>query len=115
VSVVFANPTEKQFQLAVIELAKLCGWLVHAERPARTATGWRTPIQGDAGFPDVVFVKPGTNDDTGRIIFAELKTVTGKASVAQRIWLKALDDCIDVHAYIWTPNDWDEIAKELTS
>jgi hypothetical protein len=45
--------SEAAFTDAVIELARLGGWRVAHFRPARTASGWRTPVQGDgAGFPD---------------------------------------------------------------
>ena len=60
--------TEREFQRAVVELARLMGWRVHHTRPALTRAGeWRTPIQGDAGFPDLVLCRPP------RLILAELK------------------------------------------
>ncbi len=76
--------TEEQFQTWVIALAHLHGWLVHAERPAKTGKGWRTPIQGDAGFPDLVLAK------AGRVIFAELKSAEGKMRADQDNWFAAL-------------------------
>jgi hypothetical protein len=44
--------SEAELQQNVIDMAHVFGWLVHAERPAMRADGtWRTPIQGDKGFP----------------------------------------------------------------
>ena len=76
---------EAQFTTIVIEMAKALGWLVYHQRPARTAKGWRTALQGHAGFPDLVLAKDG------RVIFAELKSAKGRLSDAQKGWLEALD------------------------
>ena len=61
---------ERQFQAAVIELAKWQGWKVFHPLPAQNDRGqWRTATQGDIGFPDLVLVHPERG-----VIFAELKT-----------------------------------------
>jgi len=100
--------TEREFQSAVVELARLMGWRVHHTRPALTQRGrWLTPIQGDAGFPDLVLCRPP------RLIVAELKRVGGKPTPAQRGWLEALQACAGVECYLWTPNDWQEIVCAL--
>jgi hypothetical protein len=99
---------EKDFQRAVIDLARLTGWRVHHTRPALTRRGrWLTPIQGDAGFPDLVLVR------AGRVIFAELKRNGARPTPAQRGWLEALQACAGVEVYLWTPNDWDAIIDAL--
>ena len=99
---------EKDFQRAVIDLARLTGWRVHHTRPALTQRGrWLTPIQGDAGFPDLVLVR------AGRVIFAELKRNGARPTPAQREWLEALQACAGVECYLWTPNDWDAIIDAL--
>jgi hypothetical protein len=101
--------TEREFQRAVVELARLMGWRVHHTRPALTQRGrWLTPIQGDAGFPDLVLCRPP------RLILAELKRVDGKPTPAQREWLDALSACAGVEVYLWTPADWDSIVRTLT-
>jgi len=99
---------EKDFQRAVIDLARLTGWRVHHTRPALTQRGrWLTPIQGDAGFPDLVLVR------AGRVIFAELKRNGARPTPAQREWLEALQACAGVECYLWTPDDWDAIIDAL--
>jgi hypothetical protein len=50
--------TEAEFLAQVLQLAKLCGWLTAHFRPAKTAHGWRTAVQGDgAGWPDLVLLR----------------------------------------------------------
>ena len=99
---------ERDFQRAVIDLARLTGWRVHHTRPALTRRGrWLTPIQGDAGFPDLVLVR------AGRVIFAELKRNGARPTPAQREWLEALQACAGVECYLWTPNNWQEIVCTL--
>ena len=100
---------ERDFQRAVIDLARLMGWRVHHTRPALTRAGeWRTPIQGDAGFPDLVLCRPP------RLIVAELKRVGGKPTAEQQAWLDALHACAGVECYLWTTDDWDAIVRTLT-
>lgn len=102
--------TEAEFQAAVIDLARLSGWLVHHTRPARTADGWRTPIQGDKGFPDLVLV----HERTGRQLLVELKSETGRLSEDQLRWGRALmAGCGPNNYRVWRPSDWDELAREL--
>ena len=101
--------TERDFQRAVVELARLMGWRVHHTRPALTQRGrWLTPIQGDAGFPDLVLCRPP------RLIVAELKRNSARPTPAQRGWLGALGQCAGVEVYLWTPNDWETIVRTLT-
>jgi hypothetical protein len=101
--------TEREFQRAVVELARLCGWRVFHARPALTRRGrWLTPIQGDTGFPDLVLCRPP------RLILAELKRVGARPTPAQRGWLDALASCAGVECYLWTPADWNAIVRTLT-
>lgn len=106
--------TETDFLNQVVELAKLCGWKVHHARPAWTVKGYRTPIQGDAGFPDLVLCRPPY------IILAELKSETGTLSPAQREWIAALELCKGASVYepnvgirVWRPSQWEEIVATL--
>lgn len=96
-----AHETEAGFTRAVIELAKLYGWLVNHQLPLRTLRGWATGTQGDAGFPDIVAAK--LIDGVPRVVFAELKTDRGRLSAAQERWVRELG------ARVWRPADWPEI------
>lgn len=76
------NMTEAELQRNIIDAAQKLGWHIHAERPGRTADSWRTPIQGDPGFPDLILIK-------GRRILAwELKSEKGKLTLEQEEWLR---------------------------
>lgn len=106
--------TEAELQAMVVELAHLAGWMIQHTRPARTADGgWRTPIQGHKGFPDLVLV----HERHGRVIFAELKSETGRVRPEQREWATALQATTgrsDVVQYrLWRPSDWDDIERTL--
>ena len=95
--------TEAQFTSAVIELAMYRGWMVTHFRPARTARGWRTPVEGHKGFPDLCMARAGV------VIFAELKIGRAKLRVDQQKWAEALPQM-----YVWTPaNLRDEIPDAL--
>jgi len=98
--------SEEEFQNQIIQLARLNHWRIAHFRPAMTSQGWRTPMQGDKGFPDLVLAKKG------RIIFAELKSNSGKLSEEQRLWMRELDYDPNEY-YIWCPFDLDEIIKVL--
>lgn len=119
-----ATVLEAGFQTAVIDLARLGGWLVHAERPARTSSGWATPITGDAGFPDLVLAHRQRG-----VIFAELKSHRGRLGEAQEQWIDTLEAAARIEGvgedatlwyaagfrvYVWRPTDWDAIVRVLT-
>lgn len=99
---------ENCFVAQVIAYAKLRGWRVHHQRPARTADGdWRTAVQGDAGFPDLVLVR------LSRVIFVELKAEKGRVSVMQQLWLDALENTGKVSVHLWRPSAWPAIEEAL--
>lgn len=90
--------SEKQFQAQVLQLAKLCGWKAyHTHNSRRSAPG----------FPDLVLVRPP------RVIFAELKTESGRLRPEQRAWLEALEACPGVEVQVWRPRDLQQIQMEL--
>jgi hypothetical protein len=93
--------TEAEFTTQVIGLALLYGWTVTHFRPAKTAKGWRTAIQGDAGFFDIVAAR------NGRKIGAELKVGNGKPTPEQLRWLREWGS----DGYLWYPKDWDQIES----
>lgn len=94
--------SEQQFTQAVIDFAKYKGWMCAHFRPARTQRGWRTPVQGDNGFPDLVFARDG------RVVFAELKVGRNKMSHDQERWATALPEM-----YVWYPADLRDSIPEV--
>lgn len=95
--------TEAEFIQQVIELAHWMHWRVAHFRPARTERGWRTPMSGDTGFPDLVLAR------RGRVIFAELKVGRNKMSSAQIEWAEQIGG----EFYLWYPEQLPEIQEVL--
>jgi len=91
-----AAMSEDELQDNVMQTAALYGWVVVHHRPARTADGGRTAIQGQKGFPDLVLARDG------RVLFRELKSAKGKPTADQLIWLEALGDL----GGVWRPQQW---------
>lgn len=120
-------PTEAQCQATIVAAAKRGNWLVHAERPARTQSGkWSTPIQGHAGFPDLILISP----DHRTIIVAELKRKPNKVEPHQWTWLDAFSDfarsnvCFPspewskdhgLHVAVWWTSETDAICQALAN
>jgi len=104
-----AEPSEAEFQKAVISLAKLHGWRVMHTQPAQIRPGkWITPNIGNQGFPDLVMSHPyrGT-------LFAELKGPKGVVSNLQWDWINALEDSGE-EVHVWRPKDLDKISTRLS-
>ncbi len=102
--------SEASFTDAVIQLAKLNGWMVAHFRPCRTMTGWKTAVQGDVGFPDIVCARDG------KLVFMELKSETGRMSPEQVKWMRALTEGAlgyEVRACVYRPDDWGVINEVL--
>lgn len=89
--------TEDELLAAVMDLAKLHHLYVHHCRPARTERGWRTPIQGLAGFPDLVIVGKS-------VLYRELKSAKGRLTKEQADWIDALDRS-GHNTGVWRPAD----------
>lgn len=90
--------SEKVFQAKVVSLAKKLGYKVYHTYDSR---------RSEPGFPDLVLVRD-------KVIFAELKSETGRISRDQEDWIKSLTDA-GSFAVVWRPTDWDTIVKILTS
>jgi hypothetical protein len=103
------DPSEAEFQKAVITLAKLHRWKVMHTQPAQIRPGkWITPNTGDQGFPDLVMVHPSRG-----CIYVELKATKGVVSEAQWEWINTLEDAgCEVH--VWRPKDLDKISTRLS-
>lgn len=89
---------------ALVDIARLGGWLAFHPRPCRTAHGWRTAFSGDAGFPDLVLVRPPD------VLFVEVKGRTTTLTAAQRRWRDRLVECDGVEWHLWRPGDT-EVAQ----
>ena len=102
--------TEQGYQRAILRLAGLLGWRYCHFRAARTLHGWRTPVEGDAGFPDLVLCRPP------RLILAEIKSARGRYSPAQRAWLDVLSGVPGVEVCEWRDGQTtlEEIREILT-
>ena len=99
-----AAESESSFQRRVIALARQHGWMVHHTRPALRGSGrWSTPIQGDAGFPDLVLARSGV------LWLVELKAAKGRVSEAQQEWWRATMP----YYRLFRPQHWAEIEKLL--
>lgn len=96
--------SEREFMSQVIEMARFLGYLVYHPYDSRHST---------PGFPDLTMIKPGCDDRPGRIIFAELKSTTGRVTLAQKTWLEALKSCTGIEVYLWRPADFDSIVECL--
>lgn len=88
---------EKQFQEAVIEYARLTGWLVYHTYDSR---------RSQPGFPDLVMLKGR------RSLYVELKSEKGKVTDNQKAWLAALREAGHM-TIVWRPSDWPEIERLL--
>lgn len=115
--------SEQELLDQTIQLATLQGWLVHHDRPARTAHGWRTAVQGHAGFPDLVLARSGV------VLIRELKGPAGHLASAQIDWASELtgEGWVGRNTYrlaerrtalfdIWRPEDFEPlIVPTLTA
>ena len=92
---------EASFQARILRLAKQHGWLCHHSHDSR-----RNEWGCDAGLPDLILVRDA-------VLFAELKTRTGKLTAEQERWLTMLSRA-GQETYIWRPADWPFIEERLT-
>jgi VRR-NUC domain len=95
--------TEDDLLRSVRKIAGYTGYLVYHTRWSKGS---------EPGFPDVVLASATRK----RLIFAELKTETGKPTAAQQLWLDTLT-ATGNEAYLWRPADLtdDTILTTLTS
>lgn len=96
--------TEKEFQAALIQYAKLQGFLCYHTFDSR---------RSEPGFPDVCMTRLPFGENPGRLIFVECKSLYGKLTRPQETWLKALG-MAGAETHVWTQNDWPEIERVLS-
>jgi len=94
---------EASFQARLLRLARAHGWLCHHSHDSR-----RNEWGCDAGLPDLILVRDA-------VLFAELKTRTGKLTAEQERWLTMLSTTHSrVEVYCWRPADWPIIEQRIT-
>lgn len=94
---------ERQLQSAVDGRAEACGLLVYHTQDSR---------RSHPGFPDSVYGCE-TGEDAGRLIIAEFKIPPNTVEPAQARWLRTFVQHGTLEVYVWTPQDWQEIANVL--
>lgn len=101
--------TEAAWQDQVVRIAHLRGWrCAHFRRAPTTSGGHATPTAYDAaGFPDLVLAHPQHG-----VIFAELKTDTGRVTDQQREWGELLTQAGARH-HTWRPRDLRAVSALL--
>lgn len=101
------DASEKVFQSQVIQLAATAGWDAHHVRPGQYGSTFKT--DGLKGMPDLILIGQRGQG----IIFAELKSRTGKLSQAQEVRIAQLmANGAEVH--VWRPANIDAIVARLT-
>ena len=105
--------SEAELLAALGEAAKARGWRVMHQRPARTAHGWRTALQGDPGWPDLVLLRRANGETQARLLCWELKAAKGRVSDAQDTWLLLLEQVPGVECAVIRPADYDEALRRL--
>jgi hypothetical protein len=99
-----AKWSEKEFQARVTAYAEARGWVVYHTYDSR---------KSQKGFPDLVLVR-GPPSSPARLIFAELKSETGKERKEQAEWRRLLEWVGgNVEAYLFRPSDWPKILEVL--
>lgn len=98
--------TEAHFQQQVMNLATLHDWSTYHAPDNRPGRNGRVQTVV-AGWPDLTLVRGES------LIFAELKTQTGRVSKAQERWLETLGRVPGVETYLWRPSDLDAIHARL--
>lgn len=105
---------EADYQQAIIDAARIYGWLVAHFRPARVRRGGReiyeTPVAADGkGFPDLVLV----HSKQKRALFIEVKSDAGKLTPDQKKWGEMLTEA-GAEYEVWRPRDWHHVLAVLT-
>lgn len=100
--------TEAECVNTIIAGAKMLGYIVHHCRPALAANGrWHTPIQGTAGFPDLVIA------GHGHVLVVEAKRRPRKVDPAQQKWLDELGRAGVTTGVVWCPEGVDAFLADL--
>lgn len=91
---------EADFQAAIVQQAKLWGWLAYHTHDSRRC---------EPGFVDLVMLR------RDRLLAWELKrSRREKPTPAQRKWLRAFQSIPGAEVRIYSPEDWGTIIRELS-
>lgn len=99
--------SEEELVALVVDGVHILHGKVAHFRPAETRKGWRTPVQGDKGFPDLVLAIPPT------LYIWEAKAQRGRLSPEQLEWAEILGRCTTLESGLIRPADWDTIWATL--
>ena len=110
--------SEAAVKRLITDAADLFGWRWVHFRTARTAHGWRTPVEGPlgTGWPDLVLVHRSRQ----RLLFIELKSDKGRLRPDQSRVLSLLYQLVEgptrewAEVHVWHPKDWATIEAMLT-
>lgn len=100
--------SEAEFQRQVSKIARMYNWLVDHTPPMRNAGG-DIYTGGLTGKTDLLLISLNAKG----IIFAELKTETGRLSVAQVAFRDAIVRNGGEH-FVWRPSDMPAIIERLS-
>ena len=94
---VLRSVPESEFQRSVVEAAEALGWkMIFHDNDSRRNT---------AGLPDLILARE-------RVVFAELKSETGRVSSEQMMCVSLLRRA-GAEVYIWRPSDMDAVMELL--
>lgn len=85
--------SEQELQQNVLDLARWAGFLTMHITDSRKSNA--------VGFPDLVLC----HQQTGRVLFVELKSAKGQLRPGQHVWLDALARRHET--YVWRPEQWE--------
>lgn len=88
---------EREWQDKVVEVARWSGWHVYHPYYSR---------RSEPGWPDLSMIRGD------RLVFAELKTRTGRVTEAQHRVLGLLA-ATGAEVYLWRPADWPDVVRVL--
>ena len=94
--------TEDALLTNVLDAAQQLGWLRAHFRPAKTAKGWRTAVQGDGkGFPDLILLR----GPRGLAVELKAERAPKKMPDEQVAWLDAFV-AAGFESRRWRPAHW---------
>jgi hypothetical protein len=98
------DPLEEEFTEWVVDRATERGWHVVHYRKAASRKGYKTPVLGMVGGPDVLCARDGV------VILAELKRNRSYLKPEQKQWAAAIGNR---YHRVWRPRDAHAIIQAL--